>query len=102
MKNIVYTPFVNTGATLSGQVTVTTAGTAVQGTDVGLDNGVYVKAHPDNTDTVWVGQDGADDVSSTTGFPLDAGEAIVVQVDNLNMLWFDADVNGEKVCWLRA
>ena len=102
MKNEVVTPFLIDGMVLSGQITVTTAGTAVQGTNIGLANGVYLKADPDNTDAVFVGNDGADDVTNANGFPLGVGETILVQVSNLNMLWFDADVSGEKICWLRA
>jgi hypothetical protein len=84
---------------LSGQITVTTAGTAVQGTD--LPGGEFMlKAHPDNTDTVWVGNVSGD-VASSNGFPLNPGETVVVRVSNLDALWFDADVNGEKICWLR-
>ena len=85
---------------LSGQITVTTAGTAVQGSDV-PGTMFSLKAHPDNTDTVWVGEDGAGDVSSSNGYPLNFGESVVVEVANLNHLWFDADVNGEKICWLK-
>jgi len=86
---------------ISGQVTVTTAGTAVQGSTIS--GRVFsLQAHPDNTDTAWVGNDGADDVSSTTGFPLQpSGPAVVLVIDDLSDLWFDADVNGEKVCWIR-
>lgn len=86
----------------SGQITVATVGTAVQGTDQSCSL-VSFKAHPDNTDTVWIGEDGAGDVSSSNGYPLDPGEQIILQVpgDNLSTLWFDADVNGEKICWLR-
>lgn len=84
---------------LSGQITVTTAGTAVQGTD--LPGGEFMlKAHPDNTDTVWVGNVSGD-VASSNGFPLNPGETVVVRVSNLDALWFDAEVNGEKICWLR-
>jgi hypothetical protein len=95
-------PAVSVASAISGLITVTTAGTAVQGGNVALTNGVFVKAHPDNTDTVWVGNDGAGDVAATNGYPLDAGEFIVIQVDNLSDLWFDADVNGEKICWLKG
>jgi hypothetical protein len=84
---------------LSGQITVTTAGTAIQGTN--LPGGEFMlKAHPDNTDTVWVGNVSGD-VASSNGFPLNPGETVVVRVSNLDALWFDADVNGEKICWLR-
>ena len=92
---------------MSGQITVTTSGTAVQGPDVSGKNYLpdrlftfLLKAHPDNTDVIWVGQDGAGDVSSTNGFPLKPGETAVIEDIDLNDLWFDADVSGEKVCWL--
>lgn len=84
----------------SGQITVTTAGTEVAGPDV--PGGMFaIKAHPDNTDTVWVGNVGGGVVASTTGYPLNPGEAVPVEVANLSLLWFDADVNGAKFCWLR-
>jgi hypothetical protein len=61
-------------------------------------------AHPDNTDTIWVGSDetAAPDVSSSSGYPLQpGGSAIILQANNLNELWFDADASGAKACWLR-
>ena len=86
--------------TRSGQVTVTTAGTAVQGTDMAGFLFSLV-AHPDNTDTVWVGN-ASEDVANTTGYPLQPeGAPVVIQVGNLNQLYFDSDVNGEKICWLK-
>jgi hypothetical protein len=84
----------------SGLITVTTAGTAVQGTDQ-VGHLFAIKAHPDNTDTVWVGNDDAADVAATNGYPLNPGEAITVELGNLKDLYFDSDVNGEKICWLR-
>ncbi len=87
-------------AALSGIITITTAGTAKQGTNTRPGGAaVAVKAHPDNSDTVWVGNDGAGDVASTNGFPLNPGEGVVLP-GNLSDYWFDADVNGEKICWL--
>ena len=84
---------------MTGQITVTTAGTAVQGPDKeGLS--FALKAHPNNTDTVWFGNN-ASDIDSSTGFPLNKGEGVILTISNLNRLWFDADVNGEKICWCR-
>lgn len=83
---------------LSGLITVTTAGAAVQGTATPAVYAVAVKAHPSNSDTVWVGND-TGDVAATNGFPLNPGEGVVVQGD-LSQYWFDADVSGEKICWL--
>ncbi len=86
----------------SGIITVTTAGTAVQGpaTNINKYQQFLIKAHPNNTDTVWVGNDGAGDVAATNGFPINPGETATVRDLNLNNLWFDADVSGEKICWL--
>jgi phage-related tail protein len=83
----------------SGQITVTTAGTAERGTDVVGDE-FFLKAHPSNTGVAWVGESGAD-VADTTGFPLEPGESVIVKVSNLNEIYFDVDVNGEIICWLR-
>ncbi len=84
---------------LSGQITVTTAGTAVQGPTTPDADQFAIKAHPDNTDVIWIGNS-SEDVSSINGFPLNAGEGLVVSGPTLDKFWFDADVNGEKVCWI--
>ncbi len=84
----------------SGQIAVTTAGTAVVGTTV---QGTLfaLQADPANTGEIWVGNDGANDISVSEGFPLNAaGPGIILAVNNLNELWFDASVSGEIVCWL--
>lgn len=84
----------------SGQVTVAVAGTAVQFPDRVVAGPVSVKAHPDNTDVVYVGNDGAGDVSNANGLPLAAGEELYLKyVHNLNVLWADADTSGEKLAW---
>jgi hypothetical protein len=86
--------------TRSGQITVTTATTEVQGPDSGP--GTYLlKAKPTNTGVVYVGNDGAGAVASTTGYPLSASESLVVVVGSLNELWFDATVNGSVCCWYK-
>ena len=88
-------------AQISGHVTVTTAGTAVQFPSSVEGTRFAIKAHPDNTDTVWVGQGAtANDVDASSGFPLNPGETIVRKCVNLSGIWADADVSGEKVCWI--
>lgn len=86
----------------SGQVTVTTAGTAVQMTQVrGCE--FEIKALPTNSGDMYVGSDSTNlDVGSTTGYVLDAGESIIVYADDLSEFWLDSSVNGEKVCWMRT
>lgn len=86
---------------LSGQITITTAGTAVQGPHV---EGHYfaVKAYPANVGTVWVGNNGSNDVDSNNGFPLDPGEGVEVFARTLAALYFDAANSSDKVCWVRV
>jgi len=82
----------------SGHITVTTAGTDVAGPNV-TGSKWYLAAHPDNTDVVWVKYAAADD-----GFPLKAGAVSGMEVasSNLNQLYFDSAVNGEKICYFEA
>ena len=84
---------------LSGQITVTTAGTAVQGDDV-PGYGFFIQALSGNTGLVYVGNDGAGDVTSANGLEMQAGDTIYVEVPNLNMLYFDAATNGDKFSYL--
>lgn len=86
----------------SGQVTVTTAGTAVQMTQVrGCE--FEIKALPTNTGDMYVGADATNlEVASTSGYVLDAGESVIVYAADLSEFWVDSSVNGEKVCWMRT
>jgi len=82
----------------SGQITVTTAGTEVQGPAT---RGAWwaIKGHPSNTGQIYVGNVGAT-VSSTTVFTLAAGDIVYIRIHSLDALWFDSSVNGEKAVWL--
>ena len=96
-------PFLNTASAITGQITVSTPGTAVQGPDVDLLNGVYIRALSSNATSVYVGNDGSGDVTSSNGFELSAGDSIIIQVRNLNELWFDASIGvGGSFCWIIA
>ena len=95
-------PTTSTATAISGQITVTTAGTAVQGPSVALVNGVYIQAMAANTGNIYVGNDGAGDVTTAGGFELDAGDVVILQVPNLNYLWFDASANAQKACWIKG
>ena len=86
---------------LSGQKTVTTAGTAVAmaASSAPVGGAVAVKALLTNTGTVYVG---GSDVEAANGLPLAPGEvAILVYVGDLATLFVDSAVNGEGVAWLQ-
>lgn len=87
---------------LSGQITVTQAGTPVKGPENTVGTYFALKAHPDNAGTVWFGNHGGGSVSSETGYPLDPGEAVEVYARTLAILYFDADNDGDAVCWYRV
>ena len=80
---------------LAGQVTI--SGAASQFPDAyGLL--ATIKGHPDNTGNVYIGQS---DVTTLNGFPLAAGEAVVVVIEgNLDVLYAESDVENERVCWV--
>jgi len=92
-------PAIDVTQPFSGQITVTTPGTAVQGPNVPLSNGVYIKANHADTGIMYIWQAAGD---GRGGYELVVGDFVVVQVNNLNQLWFDASVGGEKVCWLKG
>ena len=87
-------------AALSGQITVTTAGTAVVGTTTAEYKGFYIKALAGNTGIVYVGNDGANDVTSGNGYELSPGQDIYIEVNNLADLYFDSAEDGDKFCWI--
>ena len=84
---------------ISGQATVTAAGTAEQLADQGVGR-FAIKALAGNTDVLVLGNDDAGDVTTSNGFELSAKEGIVF-AGNMNELWADVAVSGEGYCWLR-
>ena len=86
--------------TYSGQITVTTAGTAVVGTTTEVYSGFFIRALSGNTGNVYVGNNGSDDVASTNGFELAPGDQIYIEAPNLNELYFDVATGGDAVSWL--
>jgi hypothetical protein len=86
---------------LSGQTTVAAAGAAEALGSQPIAGPLAVKALAANTGLVFIGNDGASDVSSANGFQLAAGEAIILNhVADLANIMVDAAVSGEGVCWL--
>ncbi len=86
----------------SGQKTVTAAGTAeALGSGICLSN-LMIKALIGNTGYIYVGNDGAGDVSSANGQVLSAGDYIVLEnVALFEHIFVDSSVNGEGVSWLK-
>ncbi len=86
---------------LSGQKTVTTAGTAVALGTIAINAPIMIKALDTNTELVALGSDGAGDVTVSNGLLLAAGKSVVLEfIGHLGGLWLDSAVNGEGVSWL--
>ena len=86
---------------LSGQKTVTTAGTALALGSQVINAPIMIKALDTNTGIVAVGNDGAGDVTVSNGMRLAAGDAIIMEfVGDLANIIVDSAVNGEGVAWL--
>jgi hypothetical protein len=86
---------------ISGQKTVTTAGTAVALGTVEIGGPLMVKALDTNTDVVAIGNDGANDVTVSNGLRLEASDTVVFDlVGNLSGLMLDSAVNGEGISWI--
>jgi len=86
---------------LSGQKTVTTAGTAVALGTADILGPLMVKALDTNTGVIALGNDGAGDVTVSNGLRLEAGDVVTFEyVGNLASLILDSAVDGEGAAWL--
>jgi hypothetical protein len=86
---------------ISGQKTVTSAGTAVTLGSQQINGTIRIKALDTNSGIVAVGNDGADDVTVSNGYRMAANEDTVISVGNLAEVYLDSAVNGEGVSWLK-
>lgn len=83
----------------SGQVTVTTAGVAVQaGTDSAIRR-YWLRAHPDNAGAIAIG---GDDVTVDSGLVLASGDPPILVECALSELYVDAATGGDALCWLQV
>jgi hypothetical protein len=88
------------GATIfNGQKAVTTAGTqvALGHPSHAITHSVKIKALHGNTGWIYIGDSS---VSSSTGYVLDAGETLELQIANLSTVYVDSSVNGEGVSYI--
>lgn len=85
---------------ISGQVSVVTPGTAVQGPE---EAGTFlIVALQGNSGNIFLGNDGAGDVDSTNGLTLAAGDSVPF-VGALSTLWVDCEAgNTDGYAWFRV
>ena len=95
----VATVIVTPDADLTQLITVTTAGTPVQGPNKTNPGGWVIKAKLTNTGTMYLMYHGQ--TAANKGFGLNSGEWMFIPIVNLSDLDFDATINGEKVIALK-
>lgn len=92
---------------ISGQETVDAAGTAQRVAAVGTVGEAFaIKALSGNAGLVYIGNDGAGDVTSANGYELSAGDQILIEATgrgtiDLGDVWLDAATNDDGVAWLK-
>lgn len=65
-------------------------------------HGVLIRAHKDNTGTVYIGKSDvtAGSADATDGMPLQAGESLTLNVDNANKVYAIGSAAGQKLFWV--
>ena len=86
---------------ISGQKTVTAAGTEEALGNMPINGPLLVKALTTNTGLIYLGKAADGTVGSSSGFVLAAAQEVAFTwVANLSSLLVDSAVNGEGVCWI--
>lgn len=80
-----------------GQTTVVTAGTAVVLASSTSIRSVCIKALTGNSGNMYVGDSS---VLATTGYELPKDLSVCLDINNLNLVYINSSVNGEKVAYI--
>ncbi len=83
----------------TGQKTVAIASTAEQFPAQAIPTGysVVIKGLDANTNKVHVAKSAADAQVDANAYELGAGQFLILKITNLNLLWLNANVNGQGV-----
>ena len=83
----------------SGKKTLTTTATATATTPLKV--GVHLKAPITNTATVFIG-DSTLATAPANGFPLEPGESIFIEIDNLNKIFSRSSTTGQSITYIAS
>ena len=83
----------------SGRKTLTTTATATATTPLKV--GVHLKAPITNTATVFIG-DSTLATAPANGFPLEPGESIFIEIDNLNKIFSRSSTTGQSITYIAS
>ena len=93
----------NLDGLITGTKTVSVAGTAeVLGSSQTIPSGyaLVIKALKANTGKVHIADSASEAQTDTSAYELSAGEAITLNIDNVNRIYVDANVSGEGVTYI--
>lgn len=85
----------------SGYKDLTTTASIIVSTSTPLKSGIHIKAPLTNISTIYVGSSSLS-TSSTSGFPLDPGESIFFEIDNLNKVYASSATSGQKINYIAS
>lgn len=85
----------------SGYKDLTTTASIIVSTSTPLKSGIHIKAPLTNISTIFVGSSSLS-TSSTSGFPLDPGESIFFEIDNLNKVYAYSATSGQKINYIAS
>lgn len=60
--------------------------------------GVILKAKAGNATPIYIGHDNT--VTDLTGFPLAAGESVLLEVLNIGQIWMYGATAADRLCWV--
>lgn len=93
----------NLDGLITGTKTVSSAGTAeVLGSSQAIPSGyaLVIKALKANTGKVHIADSAAEAQTDASAYELGAGEAVTLNIDNVNRIYVDANVSGEGVTYI--
>jgi hypothetical protein len=85
----------------SGNKDVTTTSSLLVLTSTRIKSGVHLKAPVTNTATIYVAS-GSSASASIGGFPLEPGESLYLEIDNLNKIYVVASTTGQKINYIAS
>lgn len=86
-----------TGPIQNGQTTIGTTAAALSSSTAPFNQNVMIKAASTNTGAVYVGASG---VTTSTGFPLAAGQSVTVGAVSPSVCYVIGSASGQAVAWI--
>lgn len=85
----------------SGSKDITTTSSLIVTTSTKIKSGVHLKAPISNTATIYIGS-GTLSSTASGGFPLEPGESLYLEIDNLNKIYVVAATTGQKINYIAS